>query len=142
VFGTTPAALVSSSKNQIIVTVPSISNGNYNVTVTDSRGHVSNTVPFTILAAKLIPITFTVNNATPTVSGDYILMTTRWRYIDDTLQKFDREIIVTFLLNDVKHLIKRNSRSQQVLLKIEDADLVRTTEQEVRNLFPVCGLKS
>lgn len=141
-FGTTPAALVSSSKNQIIVTVPSISNGNYNVTVTDSRGHVSNTVPFTILAAKLIPITFTVNNATPTVSGDYILMTTRWRYIDDTLQKFDREIIVTFLLNDVKHLIKRNSRSQQVLLKIEDADLVRTTEQEVRNLFPVCGLKS
>jgi len=142
VFGTTPAALVSSSKNQIIVTVPSISNGNYNVTVTDSRGHVSNTVPFTILAAKLIPITFTVNNATPTVSGDYILMTTRWRYIDDTLQKFDREIIVTFLLNDVKHLIKRNSRSQQVLLKIEDTDLVRTTEQEVRNLFPVCGLKS
>lgn len=141
-FGTTPAALVSSSKNQIIVTVPSISNGNYNVTVTDSRGHVSNTVPFTILAAKLIPITFTVNNATPTVSGDYILMTTRWRYIDDTLQKFDREIIVTFLLNDVKHLIKRNSRSQQVLLKIEDTDLVRTTEQEVRNLFPVCGLKS
>jgi len=124
------------------VTVPSISNGNYNVTVTDSRGHVSNTVPFTILAAKLIPITFTVNNATPTVSGDYILMTTRWRYIDDTLQKFDREIIVTFLLNDVKHLIKRNSRSQQVLLKIEDTDLVRTTEQEVRNLFPVCGLKS
>src|SRR5207244_13263008 len=63
------------------------------------------------------------------------------KLIDDTLQKFDREIIVTFL-NDVKHLIKRNSRSQQVFLKIEDADFVRTTEQEVRNLFPVCGLKS
>ncbi len=74
-FGTTAAVLVSSSTNQIIVTAPSISNGNYNVTVTDSRGHVSNSVPFTILAAKLIPVTFTVNNATPTAPGDYIFLT-------------------------------------------------------------------
>jgi glycosidase len=74
-FGTTAAALVSSSTNQIVATVPSISNGNYNVTVTDSRGHVSNSVSFTILAAKLIPVTFTVNNATPTVPGDYIFLT-------------------------------------------------------------------
>jgi len=74
-FGTTAAALVSSSKNQLVVTIPSISNGNYNVTVTDSQGHVSNSLPFTVLAAKLIPVTFTVNNATPTVPGDYIFLT-------------------------------------------------------------------
>jgi hypothetical protein len=32
-------------------------------------------VPFTVLAAKLIPVTFTVNNATPTNPGDYVFLT-------------------------------------------------------------------
>jgi hypothetical protein len=74
-FGPTPAAIVSSSKNQIVVTVPSMSNGNYAVTVTASGGRVSNGVSFTVLAARLIPVTFTVNNATPTSPGDYIFLT-------------------------------------------------------------------
>ena len=60
----------------------------------------------------------------------------RKKLIDDTLQKVDGEVIVTFLLNDVKHIIKRNSRSQEVLLKIGDAEFVQTTELEVRNLLP------
>jgi len=63
----------------------------------------------------------------------------RKKLIDDTLQKVDGEVIVTFLLNDVRHIIKRNSRSQEVLLKIGDAEFVRTTELEVRNLFPLQG---
>ena len=74
-FGTTTASVVSSSSNQIVVTVPSVANGNYNVTVTDSGNHVSNGVAFTLLTAKLIPVTFTVNNATPTNPGDYIFLT-------------------------------------------------------------------
>jgi hypothetical protein len=74
-FGTTTASVVSSSSNQIVVTVPSVANGNYNVTVTDSGNHVSGSVPFTVLTAKLIPVTFTVNNATPTNPGDYIFLT-------------------------------------------------------------------
>lgn len=61
----------------------------------------------------------------------------RKKLIDDTLQKWDGEIIVKFLLNDVKHIIKRNSKTQEILLKIGEADFVQTTEQEVRNLFPV-----
>ncbi len=61
----------------------------------------------------------------------------RKKLIDDTLQKVDGEVIVTFLLNDVKHIIKRNSKTQEIHLKIGDEDFVRTTEQEVRNLFPV-----
>ncbi|HXZ81812.1 MAG TPA: alpha-amylase family glycosyl hydrolase [Terriglobales bacterium] len=73
-FGTTVATVVSSSKNQIVATVPTIGNGNYTVTVTDSSGHVSNGLPFTVLAAKLIPVTFTVTNAAPTVIGDYIFL--------------------------------------------------------------------
>jgi chromosome segregation protein len=61
----------------------------------------------------------------------------RKKLIEDTLQKFDGEVIVTFLANDVKHIIKRNSKTQDVLLKIGDEDFMQATEQEVRNLFPV-----
>src|SRR5207245_11605923 len=63
--------------------------------------------------------------------------TKRKKLIDDTLQKVDGEVIVTFLLNDVKHIIKRNSKTQEILLKIGDKDFAKATEQEVRNLLPV-----
>ena len=39
------------------------------------RGQVSNGIQYTVLTAKLIPITFTVNNASPTQVGDYIFLT-------------------------------------------------------------------
>lgn len=74
-FGGAAASVVRSSANQIVVRVPSVSNGNYIVSVWDASSHVSNTVPFTVLAAKLIPVTFTVNNAMPTNFGDYIFLT-------------------------------------------------------------------
>ncbi len=74
-FQTMAATVVSSNSKQMVVKVPSLANGNYNVSVWDSSSHVSNTVPFTVLGAKLIPVTFTVNNATPTTFGDYIFLT-------------------------------------------------------------------
>ncbi|MBZ5620308.1 MAG: IPT/TIG domain-containing protein [Acidobacteriia bacterium] len=74
-FGTMVATVVSSNSKQIVAKVPSLANGNYNVTVWDSSSHVSNSVPFTVLGAKLIPVTFTVNNAAPTTFGDYIFLT-------------------------------------------------------------------
>ncbi len=74
-FGSVPAKVVSSSANQITVTVPVTSSGAYNVAVADGSGKTSNTLPFTMLAAKLIPVTFTVNNAAPTHPGDYIFLT-------------------------------------------------------------------
>jgi glycosidase len=74
-FGTTTATVVSWSPSKIVVNVPSITNGNYNVTVTNTSAQVSNGMQFTALAAKLIPVTFTVNNASPTVVGDYIFLT-------------------------------------------------------------------
>lgn len=61
----------------------------------------------------------------------------RKKLIDDTLQKMNGEIIVTFLLNNVKHIIKRNSTTSEVSLKIGDSDFERTTEQDIRNLLPV-----
>ena len=74
-FGTTAATVNSWTSNKITVTVPNIANGSYNVTVTTAGAVVSNTIAFTALAAKLIPVTFTINNATPTSPGDYIFLT-------------------------------------------------------------------
>ncbi|HYO62513.1 MAG TPA: alpha-amylase family glycosyl hydrolase [Pyrinomonadaceae bacterium] len=74
-FGTTTATVNSWSPTKIVATVPAVTNGNYNVTVTTSGGTVSNGIQFTVLTAKLIPVTFTVNNASPTQVGDYICLT-------------------------------------------------------------------
>ena len=74
-FGTTTATVTSWTPTQIVATTPSVTNGNYNVTVTDSSSNVSNSIQYTLLTAKLIPITFTVNNASPTSVGDYIFLT-------------------------------------------------------------------
>lgn len=74
-FGTTTATVNSWTSTKIVATTPSVTNGNYNVTVTTSGAQVSNGIQYTVLTAKLIPITFTVNNASPTQVGDYIFLT-------------------------------------------------------------------
>lgn len=74
-FGTTAATINSWSDTSIVATVPAVANGSYSVTVTNSGGTASNSIQFTVLTAKLIPVTFTVNNATPTSVGDYIFLT-------------------------------------------------------------------
>jgi hypothetical protein len=74
-FGTTAATINSWSDTSIVATVPSVTNGSYSVTVTNNGGTASNGIQFTVLTAKLIPVTFTVNNATSTVTGDYIFLT-------------------------------------------------------------------
>ncbi|MFA6408341.1 MAG: AAA family ATPase [Candidatus Paceibacterota bacterium] len=61
----------------------------------------------------------------------------RKKLIDDTLQKVDGEVVVTFLLNGVTHIVKRNSSTQQILLKIGEGEFAQVAEEEVRNLFPV-----
>lgn len=74
-FGTTTATVNSWTATKIVATVPVVTNGNYNVTVTNTSAQVSNGIAFTALAAKLIPVTFTVFNASPTQTGDYIFLT-------------------------------------------------------------------
>jgi glycosidase len=74
-FGTTAATVNSWSPTQVVVATPGVTNGNYNVTVTNSGGKVSNGVQYTVLTGKLIPVTFTVYNAAPTQTGDYIFLT-------------------------------------------------------------------
>ena len=74
-FGTTTATINSWTPTQIVCTTPSVTNGVYNVTVTNSSSQVSNSIQYTVLTAKLIPVTFTVYNATSTQTGDYIFLT-------------------------------------------------------------------
>ena len=74
-FNGTHATIKSWSSTQVTFTVPSVANGVYQVQLANSSGTNANTIQFTVLTAKLIPVTFTVNNATPTNTGDYIFVT-------------------------------------------------------------------
>jgi type III restriction enzyme len=74
----------------------------------------------------------------PVESDDMdIVQNRRKKLIDNTLQKFDGEVHVEFLLNDVKHIVKRSSKKQEILLKIGDGEFTQATEQQVRNLLPI-----
>jgi len=74
-FGTTSASISSWSDTSVTFSVPSVTNAVYNVQLKNSGGTAANTIQYTVLTAKLIPVTFTVNNATPTNTGDYIFLT-------------------------------------------------------------------
>ncbi len=74
-FGTTAASIQSWSDTSATFTVPSVTNGVYQAQVKNSVGTAANTIQFTVLTAQLTPVTFTVNNATPTSPGDYIFLT-------------------------------------------------------------------
>ncbi|HTS34749.1 MAG TPA: alpha-amylase family glycosyl hydrolase [Candidatus Solibacter sp.] len=74
-FGTTAATISSWSDSSVTFTVPSVTNGVYSAQLKNSSGTAANAIQFTVLTAKLIPVTFTVNNATPTSPGDYIFVT-------------------------------------------------------------------
>ena len=73
-FNGTNATINSWSSSSVTFTVPSVANGVYNVQLKNSSGTAANTIQFTVLTAQLIPVTFTVNNATPTNTGDYIFL--------------------------------------------------------------------
>jgi hypothetical protein len=74
-FGATAASIQSWSDSSVTFTVPNVSNGAYQAQLKNSSGTAANTIPFTVLTAALIPVTFTVNNAMPTNTGDYIFVT-------------------------------------------------------------------
>jgi glycosidase len=75
VFGSTAALIQSWSDSSVVFTVPTVTNGVYQAQLKNSTGAAANTIQFTVLTAPLIPVTFTVNNATPTGPGDYIFVT-------------------------------------------------------------------
>lgn len=74
-FGATAATIESWSNTSVTFTVPAVSGGSYQLQLKNSKGLAANTVGFTVLSGRLVPVTFTVNNATPTQPGDYIFVT-------------------------------------------------------------------
>jgi glycosidase len=74
-FGSTAAAIQSWSDTSVGFTVPGVGNGIYHVQLKNHSGAAANNIQFTVLTAPLIPVTFTVYNATPTNPGDYIFLT-------------------------------------------------------------------
>jgi glycosidase len=74
-FGATAATVVGWSDSQVVFSVPSVAPGIYNVQLKNSAGALANTIQFKVLTARLIPVTFTVNNASPTNPGDFIFLT-------------------------------------------------------------------
>jgi glycosidase len=74
-FGATAASTQLWSDTGVTFAVPSLSNGIYQVQLKNSSGTAANTIQFTVLTGQLIPVTFSVNNATATNPGDYIFLT-------------------------------------------------------------------
>ena len=74
-FGSAAAAIQSWSNTSVTFQVPSVAGGSYDVQLKSSEGNAANTIPFTVLTAKLIPVTFTVHNSVPTTPGDYVFVT-------------------------------------------------------------------
>lgn len=65
------------------------------------------------------------------------VQTKRKKLIDDTLQKVDGEVVVTFYLNGVRHIVRRSCKTHEIQMRIGTGELAHTTEQEVRNLFGI-----
>lgn len=61
----------------------------------------------------------------------------RKKLIDKTLSDFDGEVRITFTLNGVNHIIKRNSKNKETTLKIEGGDFQIVSEEEVRRILPI-----
>jgi hypothetical protein len=74
-FGSTPATIASWSNTAVTFTVPSVPGGKVDVQLKSGTGVSANPMPFTVLAAKLIPVTFTVHSAAQTHPGDSIFLT-------------------------------------------------------------------
>jgi glycosidase len=74
-FGSTAASIVSWSDTQVTFNVPSVAPGVYNVQLKNSGGTAANVIQFKVLTARLVPVTFTVNNAIQTNVGDFIFLT-------------------------------------------------------------------
>ena len=69
------ATIQSWSNTSVTFTVPSVAGGVYQAQLKNAAGTAANTIQFTVLTAKLIPVTFTVNNAVATNTGDFIFLT-------------------------------------------------------------------
>lgn len=57
--------------------------------------------------------------------------------VDNTLKKHDASVEVRFEVNGVPHLVRRRSVTDEIFLKIGDAELQPCNRQELRTLLPI-----
>lgn len=57
--------------------------------------------------------------------------------IDKTLVPFSGEVRITASINGIEHLVKRNSATKEIYLKIGNADFEKASEDEIRRLIPI-----
>ncbi|MCK4326265.1 hypothetical protein KAW55_05870 [bacterium] len=57
--------------------------------------------------------------------------------IEKTLLAFDSTIQISFVKNNVPHIIRRRSQSTEIFLKIGDSEFELCKESDVRNLLPI-----
>jgi chromosome segregation protein len=61
----------------------------------------------------------------------------RGRLIDQTLKPVKATVQIQFEVNDVPHVVRRNSEDNSLLIKIANEEMLPCTEEEVRTLLPI-----
>jgi chromosome segregation protein len=57
--------------------------------------------------------------------------------IEKTLIPFNGEVRITFNLNGINHIVKRNSTNNEISLKIGDSEFQLVKEEELRQIMPI-----
>lgn len=57
--------------------------------------------------------------------------------IEKTLKEHSAEVRISFMVNGTRHLVKRNSNSEDVLLKISDGEFQSVRPKQVQELLPI-----
>lgn len=57
--------------------------------------------------------------------------------IEKTLKAVDGEVRVFFIVNGTRHIIKRNPKSEDVLLKVGDGEFQSVRPQQIQDLLPI-----
>lgn len=65
------------------------------------------------------------------------LLKRRNTLIDKTLNEVDGEVRVFFLVNGTRHIVKRNPKSEDVLLKIGTGDFQSVRPRQIQDLLPI-----
>ena len=76
----------------------------------------------------------------PTIADDEDLpnfQKKRISLIEKTLIPFEAVVTVAFIIHGVRHSVRRNARTKELLLKIDDQPFKPCTEDDVRALIPV-----
>ncbi len=61
----------------------------------------------------------------------------RRNLIENTLSQFNGEVRITFTVNGIYHIIKRNSATRETALKIDDGEFRTVAESDIRSLLPI-----